>query len=680
MTSTGRQGTAFRALLVALILVLLRGASGNQDKGGQGSSTLRIVVMDPLSDRLACDCVAGYARRRYDKLGGFVGKRLGRPVAIAYAESLSAPQARAQQGIDIVIGKFSEVVFDARKIRLEVRPLAMLTDKTGAVTQKGLFVVRQADKAKSVGDLKAYRLLLGPEEATEKRAAAVAALEAFGLPVPQKIPESPSCSTAALAVAEKDADAAVISSYAMPLLEGCGTIDKGTLRIVGETDPVPFTCVFLTARVSAEEAERIARALLGANRDSALLAALESRDGFVRIGPPGRSAGDTEGWPDWRGRHRAGISSDVPERLPNVKRLLWSRTLTGEGVAGLAVHGGRVVVADKDLEERDDIFRCLDSDTGEQVWKLRYAAAGEMEFTNTPRANPVIHGDLVYVQGAFGHLHCLKLESGALVWRKNILEEFGAKLPKWGTCSTPLIVGEKLIVNPGAGDASIVALDARSGKVVWSAPGDPPGYSSFLLAEFSGVRQIVGYDAISLGGWDPETGKRLWRLLPDVEGDYNVPTPIAIGERLLVATENNGARLYAFDPGGRIKETPIATNRDLAPDTATPVVLDGMVFGSSERLLCLDCEGGLKTLWEEEDEETLVEYCTFIAGNGRILVLTREGVLWLLKASRGGFCAIARLDLFDDVPRAERDVWSHPALVGNRLYVRNQLGVYCFLL
>ena len=563
---------------------------------------------------------------------------------------------------------------------LPVRTIAMLTGKDGRVTQTGLFVVRQADPARSIQDLSGYRVLFGPDDSDEKRAAALASFEAFNLPVPAEVAESPGCSTAALAVAEEEADAAVISGYAMPLLEGCGTIDPGSLRIVGRTDPVPFVGVFATRRVGPEAERKLSSLLLEVRRQPALLALLESRDGFLRLPAIGR--GGTErvpGWTDWRGPRRDALSDRVPKTLPAEKRLLWAHTMTGPGMSGLAVDAGYVVGADKNLEGTQDIFRGLDADTGKQLWKLAYPARGEMDFTNSPRATPVIQHDLVYLLGAFGHLHCVELASGRVVWKRHLVEDFGAKLPTWGYSSTPLLVGDKLIVNPGARDASIVALDRRTGKLLWSAPGDPPGYAGFILAELGGRRQIVGYDVISLGGWDPETGQRLWRLLPETEGDFNVPTPIVVGNRLLVSTENNGTRLYGFDREGRIEPEPLAVNEDLVPDTSTPVVLDGMVFGSSGKLVCLDLDDGLKTLWET-DEDPFADYSSFIAGNGHVLVTTQSGKLCLLKAGKAGFECAASLELFDDVPDTERDVWSHPALVGNRLYVRNLLGVYCFLI
>ena len=640
---------------------------------------LRIVVMDPLALPLACDCVAGYAQRDYAQLASFLERRLGRPVEVRWAEALTSDRARIADGADLIIGKLSVALHDAERIGLRVRTIAMLTGQDGETTQTGLFVVRHNDRAKTIEDLKGYRLLFGPKEADEKHAAALATCEAFAITLPPKPATSPSCAAAAVAVIEHEADAAVISSYCLPLLEGCGTIEKGEVRVVGHTAPVPFIACLATYRVDAAAERKILDALLDVRRHRRLLRALESKRGFVPLpASTGNGASAGHRWPDWRGPRRDAITADLPAALPERKHLLWSRVLTGPGMSGLAVADGSLVVADKSLDDKLDIWRCLDADTGRERWTLRYPAPGEMDFTNSPRASPVIHQGLVHLLGAFGDLHCVRLATGEVLWKTHLRDEFGAELPTWGFVGTPLLVGDKLVVSVGAKQASVVALDRRTGKTVWKTPGIQPGYSSFILATFGGVRQIAGYDASSIGGWDPETGRRLWQLYPPEHGDYNVPTPIATDGRLLVTTENNGTRLYAFDGRGRIVPEPVAVNDDLAHDTATPVVVDGLVFGADGRLLCLDART-LKTLWTDDRDEFSC-HCTFIGGRGRVLVITLMGELWLFAAERSGPKVLSRLALFRDIPDTEMDVWSHPALVGNRLYVRNLLGVYCFLL
>jgi len=641
---------------------------------------LNIAIMDPLCDRLACKCVAGYAQRKYEKLAEHLEHQLGQDVHLTYTESLRTLKKPKRQQVDMIVGKYSVVIADATCVKLDIRTLAMLSGQDGQVTQTGLFVVRMKDKAKSIEDLNGYRMVFGPDDSDEKHAAAMATLDVFGLPIPTKPAIASACSTAALAVLEKDADAAVISSYAMPLLKGCGTIDKGALRIVAQTDPVPFICAFVTKKVSDGEANKLLAALRLVSKNPNLLAALESKRGFASL-PHDYATRSSKGpcWTDWRGPKRAALSADVPKTLPAKPQLLWSRVLTGHGLSGIAVQGGRLVVADKDLDGKKDVFRCLDADTGRQFWMLTYPAHGEMDFTNAPRANPVIHEGDVYVLGAYGDLHCLKLATGDIVWKRNLAKYFRTQVPTWGYCSTPLLVDDRLIVNPGAKDASVAALDRRTGRQIWATPGEPPAYASFILAEIKGVRQIIGYEAASLNSWDPQTGQRLWRLVPEIEGDFNVPTPVIAGDRLLVSSENNGTRLYGFDDRGRIVRRPQAQNDDLSPDTSTPVIYKDLIIGNAANLTCLDLDNNLRTLWQTKDEP-FRDYCSLIAGNDRILVVTQDGKLRLLKSDRQGLVCISKLDLFEDVPARDREVWSHPALVGNRLYIRNSLAVYCFLL
>ncbi|MBN1419183.1 MAG: PQQ-binding-like beta-propeller repeat protein, partial [Planctomycetes bacterium] len=205
--------------------------------------------------------------------------------------------------------------------------------------------------------------------------------------------------------------------------------------------------------------------------------------------------------------------------------------------------------------------------------------------------------------------------------------------------------------------------------------GAEAAYASFIAGTFGGVRQIVGYDKVSLGGWDIESGKRLWTLVPPESGDYNVPTPIDVGGKLLVATENNGTRLYRFDGTGAIVPEPIAANEDLVPDTMTPVVLAGRVFGVSGSLACLDLAGGLRTLWLEDDR-AFADYASLIGAGDRVLATSVRGELILIDARADRFACISRVKVFGE----DSDVYAHPALAGKRLYLRDAESIICIAL
>lgn len=388
-------------------------------------------------------------------------------------------------------------------------------------------------------------------------------------------------------------------------------------------------------------------------------------------------------WPDWRGPARDGHCDAVPTRLPDVPRVVWHHPLTGLGHSGVAATDCQVIVADKSRDGARDVWRCLDAVTGNELWTVEYEAGGSMAYSNAPRATPVLRDGLVYLLGAFGHLHCVELATGHIVWRRHLAEDFGAQAPMWGYTATPLVEGDLLIVNPGAPAAALVALDRRTGAVLWKSPGQAAAYASFVAADLGGVRQIVGYDTASLGGWDPATGRRLWQLTPPAPGDFNVPSPAIVGDRLLAASENNGTRLYAFGRDGKIRPQPTEASADLKPDMSTPVVAGRYVVGFGYGLYCLDMKDHLRTVWKSPGDfpnplvdAALGDYAALIAGSDRVLVLGGAGQLLLLQLGGAEGCRVAsRLRLFDDPQTA---VWSHPALVGNLLYVRSRDAVTCF--
>lgn len=244
-----------------------------------------LVVMDPLAGPLACDCVEGYAQRKYEVLGEFLEQQLGREVKVVWSQALGlALEGEAKGHADLIIGKHSVVLADATKAEMEFVPVAQLTGKDGLTTQSGLIVVRKDDPAQSVDDLRGYQIFFGPEDCAEKYAAPMALLSEHGIAVPEEPETCPACSDAATRLLELPADeqaAAVISSYAQPLLEGCGTVKKGDLRVVAETATVPFVTAFVNTALDEATRQRVHDALLEVQYDVNTMIALETKNGFV---------------------------------------------------------------------------------------------------------------------------------------------------------------------------------------------------------------------------------------------------------------------------------------------------------------------------------------------------------------------------------------------------------------
>lgn len=349
--------------------------------------------------------------------------------------------------------------------------------------------------------------------------------------------------------------------------------------------------------------------------------------------------------------------------------------MTARGLGGVAATDKYVIISDRDAADRADVFTCFHADTGKVAWEFRQPAPGSLDYGTTARATPVIEGRVAFLFGAFGHLHCVDLETGEARWQLHLETEFGPvadRLP-WGLCATPLLVEGKLIVAPGSVQASLAALDAASGAVLWRSPGGAPGYGSFIAATLGGKKQVVGHDADSLGGWDLATGKRLWRLVPPKAKDYNVPTPIVWNGHLLVTTENNGTRLYRFDGTGKIVPEPVAQTFALAHDTHSPVLVGNRLVGVHHELKALKLDQGLKPAWTLEDA-ALGEHSSLVATDARALILSQDGELLLVELGESASRILGRCRPAPE----EKDLYSHPAFVGTRMYLRGNERLYAF--
>jgi outer membrane protein assembly factor BamB len=291
----------------------------------------------------------------------------------------------------------------------------------------------------------------------------------------------------------------------------------------------------------------------------------------------------------------------------------------------------------------------------------------------------VISDESVFLFGAFGDLRCVDRETGARIWERRLARDYQTPRLEWGLTVTPLLADGLLVVQPGGRNGCLVALDAATGVEVWKTEGGKPGHAALVVADVSGRRQVIGYDANSLGGWDLRTGERVWTITPPVTGDFQVPTPILVqrpgeGPRLFVASENNGSRLYAFRADGTVDPDPISAFDRLAPDTHTPVILGDRVYGIHSGLYCLKLNEGLAPAWRYKDR-AFVKYGSLIgaAATKRLLATTLDGILILLEDRGESVAELDRLVLGND----ETKMLSHPALVGTRLYLRLGETIAC---
>ncbi|MEO1530102.1 MAG: PQQ-binding-like beta-propeller repeat protein [Planctomycetota bacterium] len=240
-----------------------------------------------------------------------------------------------------------------------------------------------------------------------------------------------------------------------------------------------------------------------------------------------------------------------------------------------------------------------------------------------------------------------------------------------------MVVDQRVIVSPGGPDASIVALSLADGKTLWSTRGNAAAYAPFIVGVFGGKRQLIGYDSAGLGGWDIGTGQRLWEMIPPDASDFNVATPVAWRDGLILSTENNATRYYVFRPDGSIIQKPKWFNLDCAPDTCTPAVVnidgeDRLFCTAYGELFCLNGEN-LETRWSEADERFYDHTC-LITGNDRLLMWTNDCDLLLFDATTDQMKLVSTAR---PMTSNKAESMSHPAIVGDRLFLRSQTELIC---
>jgi len=361
----------------------------------------------------------------------------------------------------------------------------------------------------------------------------------------------------------------------------------------------------------------------------------------------------------------------LPDTLSPDPNVVWEKRLPHPSLGGIAATSRYVIFGGRDYDDFQDVFRCLDADTGETIWEIERLAIGALDYGNSTRSTPLIVGEHVFCQGALGTLLCLHVEDGEVLWERNLADDFkpSENLP-WGYCASPLIAAGNLVVNPGAADGSLVALDPATGDVVWKTPGPLCAYGSFITHSIAGTSQIVGQDAESIGGWDATTGRRLWKVLPNSPGDFNVPTPIAIQNRLLIATEGNGVRLYQFDDAGQLAPEWLFRNTRVRSDMSSPIVIGELAYCAKDFLTCLDLQDELKEKWRLRDR-SISDYGAIVASDERMMVIA-DGELLLL-GTDGNKKILSRQKIFSEsIP-----IYSHPAFVGRRMYVRGETKLLC---
>ncbi len=284
---------------------------------------------------------------------------------------------------------------------------------------------------------------------------------------------------------------------------------------------------------------------------------------------PGSSlVADSSGeWPQWRGPMRDGKSTETgllkkwPEGGP---KILWKAGGAGMGYSSFSISGGRLYTMGS--VRSDENLHAFDLATGKLLWSVKVGDKFLNARGSGPRGTPTVVGDLVYTLGTSGWLGCYKVADGAEVWKFSILDRFEAKNINWGLSESVLIEGDLLICSPGGAGSSVVALDRKTGKTVWTSKelDDKAGYASAVATTIAGKRQIIHFNHSSAVGVSLADGSSIWRYTKANNGVCNVATPVVVENRVFL-TSDYGAGCALLDLSGAGSSN-ILGNKWLKPD------------------------------------------------------------------------------------------------------------------
>lgn len=403
----------------------------------------------------------------------------------------------------------------------------------------------------------------------------------------------------------------------------------------------------------------------------------------------------TTDWPTFLGPTHNGVSNEkglLKEWSESEPSPVWEMQI-GSGYSSPSIVGEKLILFHR-IDNRE-VVECLEATTGKRYWQFSYPTNYEDRYgySNGPRATPVIDEQHVYTLGTQGKLHCLNLETGAVIWKNDLAENYRLVPGFFGMGTTPLIEGRLLIINVGAQKGpTVVAFDKVTGKVVWTAGSEwGASYASPIPAIVHGQKRIFvfagGERRPAAGGLlciDPEDGKIDFRF-PWRSKTYesvNASCPVAIDNQVFVsASYKTGSALLNIEPG--FTHSVAWETNDIGLHFNTAIYKNGYLYGFDGRnkgdasLVCVDIKTGeivWRTVleWTEQYEVrgqirnvTLSPYRgSLILADDHFLCLGESGHLLWLDLSPEGHKILARTSLF-----TASETWTPPVISNGLLYV-----------
>ena len=391
---------------------------------------------------------------------------------------------------------------------------------------------------------------------------------------------------------------------------------------------------------------------------------------------------DSTDWPQWRGPARDGVSkeSGLLKQWPaGGPKLLWQVNGIGDGYSTPVVVGTRIyLMSNRGMD--NEFVQALSTKDGSVIWTTRVGNVGNPDQNpNYPKARstPTIDGDLLYALGSDGDIACLETKTGKIRWSKNIRKDFGGQPGEWAYSESPLVDGDAVVVTPGGAQATMVALNKKTGAVIWKSaiPGaEPAAYASAIVVQAAGRKQYVQFLTKGIVGVDAKTGQFLWRYAEAAKGPAQYFTPIARGEYVYGGALSVGGGMVRLKPNenGVVAEQVYFT-RGLPNGPGGAVVVGDHIYGTEvgRKLVAAEFKTG-KVKWQSES----VGVASIAAADGLLYLHGTEGAIALVEATPEGYRERGKFTPPSPPKRKQAGQYAeaafcYPVIANGTLYIRD---------
>jgi outer membrane protein assembly factor BamB len=389
-------------------------------------------------------------------------------------------------------------------------------------------------------------------------------------------------------------------------------------------------------------------------------------------------------WPQWRGPQRDGISHETgllkqwPKDGP---KPLWKVEDVGSGYSTPAVVGDRIfLLGNKGMD--DEFVAALSVKDGGKIWSTTLGKVGNPNQRPpypAARSTPTVDGELIFALSSDGDLACLDAASGSKRWGKSLRDDFGGHPGQWAYSESPLVDGDVLVCTPGGKEATIVALNKKTGDVIWKCAlpeGDDAAYASVIIAQIGNVKQYVQFLQNELVGVDAKSGKLLWHYDKTAKNSpANIPTPLASDDYVYSAAGRSGGGLVKVKQGdGVFTADEVYFNTKLPTAIGGSVKVGDYLYGAGgQALMCVDFTSG-DIKWTDR---SIGPGAVFFA-DGNLYLHGENGDVALVEATPDSYHERGRFTPVDPPDHGKSKAWAYPVVANGRLYIRDMGTLWCY--